>query len=73
MKLKAQDLKAIKWYMETHDMKPALSLPPTIYMIPRKDPMMDTVKVDLSEILAQYNVWNEDDKKVRARERARMK
>ena len=69
MKLKASDLKAIQWYCQAYSLKPALSLPPTMYF----NKGTELVTVDLSTIIDEYKLWIDEDKKIRTRERARIK
>lgn len=66
MKLSAKDLKAINWYLGEHDLKPQLSTPPIIYFTNKKG---EQVKAELTGIHSEYNAWNEEDKKQRAREK----
>ena len=65
-KLKAKELKAIGWYMETYKLKPQLSVPPTMYF---KDEKGELVKHDLAGIVLEHNAWNAEDQKERAREK----
>lgn len=67
MKLSAKHLKAINWYSKENELKPQLSTPPTMYFRPRMGG--DMVRADLSDIMKEYNTWNEADIKQRARER----
>lgn len=66
MKLTAKDFKAISWYAEENGLHPQLSTPPIMYFR-KKDG--DTLKVHLDAIKLEYNAWNEQDKKIRARQR----
>lgn len=66
MVLSAKQLKAINWYRQENGLKPQLSTPPTMYF---KDADGNEVTADLTSIMQEYGQWNEEDKKVRAREK----
>lgn len=69
MGLNAAQLKAIKWYCDQHNLKPALSVPPTQMIFTDKKTMRETDPVHLDAVIAEYRAWNEEDKKRRAKER----
>lgn len=66
MSLSAKDYKAISWYAKSNDLKPQLSAAPIMHFTNAKG---EYVTKNLTEINLEYNVWNEEDKKIRARER----
>lgn len=70
MSLTAKDYKAIDWYAKSKDLKPQLSAPPIMYFT---DVNGDEVHENLESIKLQYHAWNEDDKKVCARQRKQEK
>lgn len=66
MKMSAKDLKALEWYIKDRKLKPQLSSPPKMYF---KDENGKSVEADLTGIVLEYNAWNEEDQKRRAREK----
>lgn len=66
MPLTASDYKAINWYCQSYDLKPQLSAAPLMRFSNTKG---EHITAELETIKAEYHAWNEDDKKVRARER----
>lgn len=66
MSLTARDYKAIEWYIETNNLKPQLSAPPTMYFI---DADGNEVTKSLEAIKLEWSAWNEEDKRARARAR----
>lgn len=66
MPLNAREMKAITWYIKDRNLKPQLSAPPQMHF---KNESGDTVTVDLAAIVLEYNAWNDQDKKERAREK----
>lgn len=66
-KLSAKDYKAIEWYMREKQLKPKLSTPPTMYFTSKLTG--EEVTEQLSSIVNDYNHWNAEDQKERARQR----
>lgn len=66
MKLSAKDQKAISWYIKDRKCRPMLSAPPQMHF---RDKEGGEVVVGLDTIIDEYNAWNEQDKKERAREK----
>lgn len=56
--------------METNNLKPALMTPPATMNFINKNG--EGVSRDLAAIILEYNSWNEEDKKARARERKKQ-
>lgn len=67
MALSSKEMKAIAWYAKDHRLRPQLSAYPLIRF---KDFMDNTVEEDVTVIAKEYEAWNEEDKKARARQRA---
>lgn len=65
-KLKAKELQAIGWFIENYKLKLQLSTPPTMYF---KNEEGKVVTHDLAGIVLEFNAWNEQDQKERAREK----
>ena len=72
MKLLGKHLKAIGWYSKEHNYSLGLSVPPTQIFF-RDKATAESVVVHLDTIMNEYNAWNEEDKKARAKERKRQK
>lgn len=66
MILSAKDLKAIKWYADAHGLRPQISSPPKMYFT---DFLGNQAEADLLSIHQEYDAWNKEDKKERAREK----
>lgn len=71
--LSAKELTAINWYAKNNNLRPELSALPLIYFS-RKIVLAglegdEVFKMDKGDILDQWKVWNEEDKKQRALER----
>ena len=63
----SKQMKAIKWYMdENPGLRLQLSTPPNIYF---KDKRNRIVSFNITALTQQYDSWNEEDKKERARQR----
>lgn len=69
MSLSTKELKAIHWYCQQYGLRPGLSAVPTMYF----NKGTELVTVDLSTIIDEYKLWIDEDKKIRTRERARIK
>ena len=70
--LTSTQLKAIKWYAESHRYQLKLSNPPSQMHFVTKYSKSE-VTVTLDTILDEYNEWNKEDQKRRADERKRAK
>ena len=66
-KLSAKDYKAIAWYCKDRNLRPELSTPPVMYFTRKTDG--EKIDVNLGAITREYSVWNDEDKKERAREK----
>lgn len=68
----SKQLKAIRWYSESHSYRLRLSNPPMQMHFVDKQSEQE-ITVTLENILAEYSEWNEQDKKARAAERKRAR
>lgn len=67
MALTNKQLKAIQWYKDSNpELRLQLSTPPNIYF---KTPQNKVVPIHVTELVREYDQWNEGDKRQRARER----
>lgn len=67
MAFTGKQLKAIQWYLLDHpELRLQLSTPPNVYF---KDKRNKIVSFNVTNLTQQYDAWNEEDKKQRARER----
>lgn len=66
MKMSAKQLKALEWFIREKSLKPLLSTPPKMYL---RNSDGEQVDYDLNGIVLEYEAWNEEDKKERAREK----
>lgn len=69
MSLSAAELKALGWYATTNNFRPELSAVPLMRFTDKNTG--EKVSRDLGTIIAEYQEWNEEDKKRRAAERRR--